>query len=80
VPAIRLALVGAVGQFETVTVGVCSYQLAISDDTWAPEVKSTRSQSVPDQVSTEKPESGTAVISVAESALRSSATLPPASV
>jgi hypothetical protein len=59
---------------------VCSYQLAISDDTCAPELKSTRSQSVPDQVCTEKPESGTAVISDAESPLTSSATLPPASV
>jgi hypothetical protein len=67
----------ALGQFVTVTVGACSYQLAISDDTCAPELKSTRSQSVPDQVCTAKPESGTAVISAAESPVRSSATLPP---
>jgi hypothetical protein len=64
----------------TVTVGACSYQLAISDDTCAPELKSTLSQSVPDQVCTEKPESGTAVISVTESPLKSSATRPPVSV
>jgi len=63
----------------TVMVGVCSYQLAISDDTCAPELKSTRSQSVPDQVWTEKPESGTAVINATESPLTSSATRPPAS-
>jgi hypothetical protein len=71
---------GDVGQFSTVTVGACWYQLAISDDTCAPELKSTRSQSVPDQVWTEKPESGMAVTSAAESPETSSATRPPASV
>ena len=37
-------------QFVTVISGACSYQLAIRDDTAVPELKSTRSQSVPDQV------------------------------
>ena len=68
------------GQLVTVTVGVCSYQLAISDDTWAPELKSTRSQSVPDQVCTEKPESGNGGHQRRRVPVRSSATLPPASV
>jgi hypothetical protein len=70
----------AASQLVTVMVGACWYQLAISDDTCAPELKSTRSQSVPDQVSTRKPESGTAVTSVAESAETCNATRPPSSV
>jgi hypothetical protein len=52
----------------------------MSDDTWAPELKSTRSQSVPDQVVTEKPASGVAVTSAAELPEMSSTTRPPASV
>lgn len=40
-------------QLVTVIAGVCSYQLAISDDACVPALKSTRSQSVPDQVCTE---------------------------
>jgi hypothetical protein len=59
--------------------GVCSYQLAIKEDTCGPEEKSTRSQSVPDHVCTEYPTSGTAVTSSADPRVTSSVTLPPAS-
>lgn len=61
----------------TVIVGACRYQLAISDDTCGPELKSTRSQSVPDQVCTEYPASGTAVTNCTESPVTFSVTLPP---
>jgi hypothetical protein len=64
----------------TVTDGACSYQLAISDETCGPELKSTRSQPVPDQVCTEYPASGIAVTSCTESEVRSSVTRPPARV
>jgi hypothetical protein len=64
-------------QFVTVTDGACPFQLAISDDTCVPELKSTRSQSGPDQFCTVKPASGTAVTSCAESAVTSSVTRPP---
>jgi len=64
----------------TVTVGACSYQLAISDDTSGPALKSTRSQPVPDQVCTEYLAAGTAVTSWTEPPARSSVTVPPASV
>jgi hypothetical protein len=64
----------------TVTVGACSYQLAISDDTFGPELKSTRSQPVPDQVCTAYPSAGTAVTSVTVPPDMSSVTVPPASV
>jgi hypothetical protein len=40
-------------QFVTVIDGACSYQLAISDETRGPELKSTRSHPVPDHVWTE---------------------------
>ena len=40
-------------QFVTVTEGACPFQLAISEDTCGPELKSTRSQPAPDQVCTE---------------------------
>lgn len=40
-------------QLVTVTDGACPFQLAISEDTCAPELKSTRSQPAPDQVCTE---------------------------
>ena len=43
----------AAAQFVTVTVGACWYQLAIRDETCGPELKSTRSQPVPDHVWTE---------------------------
>lgn len=66
-------------QFVTVIAGACSYQLAISDDTCGPELKSTRSQPVPDHVCTEYPAAGTAVTSCTEPAPRSSVTWPPAS-
>ena len=62
------------------TVGACWYQLAISEDTCAPELKSTRSQSVPDQVCTEYPASGTADTSCIEPGTVSSVTRPPVSV
>jgi hypothetical protein len=39
-----------VPQFVTVIAGACWYQLAIRDDTCGPELKSTRSQPVPDHV------------------------------
>jgi hypothetical protein len=62
----------------TVMDGACRYQLAISDDTRGPELKSTRSQPVPDQVCTAYPASGTAVTSVTDVAVTSSVTWPPA--
>ena len=67
-------------QFVTVISGACSYQLAIRDDTAVPELKSTRSQSVPDHVCTEYPLSGTAVTSCTAPFARSSVTVPPVSV
>jgi hypothetical protein len=63
-----------------VTVGACWYQLAIKDETCGPELKSTRSQPVPDHVWTEYPGSGTAVTSCTEPPVMSSVTFPPASV
>jgi hypothetical protein len=63
-----------------VTVGACWYQLAISDETCGPELKSTRSHPVPDHVWTEYPASGTAVTSCTELPVMSSVTFPPASV
>jgi hypothetical protein len=69
-----------VPQFVTVIAGACWYQLAIRDDTCGPELKSTRSQPVPDQVCTEYPTSGTAVTSCTELFVTSSVTRPPASV
>jgi DNA-binding response OmpR family regulator len=63
----------------TVIAGACWYQLAISEDTCAPELKSTRSQSVPDHVCTEYPTSGTAVTSCTELPVTSRVTRPPVS-
>jgi len=63
-----------------VTVGACSYQLAISDETCGPELKSTRSQPVPDQVCTEYPALGAAVTNWATLPARLSVTIPPVSV
>lgn len=40
-------------QFVTVTDGAWPFQLAISDETFAPELKSTRSHCGPDHVCTE---------------------------
>jgi len=60
--------------------GACWYQLAISEETCAPELKSTRSQPVPDQVWTEYPTSGTAVTSWTAPPDTSRVTRPPASV
>lgn len=62
------------------TVGACWYQLAISDETCGPELKSTRSQPVPDHVWTEYPALGTAVTSCTLPFVMSSVTRPPASV
>lgn len=63
----------------TVIVGACWYQLAISDETCGPELKSTRSQPVPDHVRTEYPAFGTAVTSCTEPSARFSVTVPPTS-
>jgi hypothetical protein len=69
-----------VRQFVVTTEGAWPFQLAISEDTCAPELKSTRSQSLPDHRCTANPASGTAVTSRAESRVSSSVTWPPASV
>lgn len=68
------------GQFVTTTDGACPFQLAISEDTLTPELKSTRSHCGPDQVCTANPAPGTAVTSRAEFRVSSSVTWPPASV
>ena len=68
------------GQFVTTTDGGCPFQLAISDDTRGPELKSTRSQPGADHVCTVNPPDGTAVTSRAEFPVSSSVTWPPASV
>jgi hypothetical protein len=62
------------------TAGGCPFQLAISEDTDAPELKSTRSHCGPDHVCTDHPASGTAVTSLAEFPVSSSVTWPPSSV
>lgn len=61
----------------TTTEGGWPFQLAMSDDTFTPELKSTRSQPGPDQVCTANPASGTAVASRAELLVSTSVTRPP---
>jgi hypothetical protein len=65
------------GQFVTTIEGGWPFQLAISEDTFTPELKSTRSQPLADQVCTDHPASGTAVTSRADPPVSTSVTWPP---
>lgn len=59
------------------TVGAPEFQVAISEETVRPSLKSTRSQPGADQVWTENPAAGVAVTSWTDDAANCSVTCPP---
>jgi hypothetical protein len=61
------------------TVGAPEFQVAISEETPEPALKSTRSQPAADHVWTENPAAGVAATSCTDVAATSSVTRPPVS-
>ena len=76
----RIGLAASRQSLKVWTVGVPAFQVAISEETSDPSLKSTRSQPAADHVWTENPAAGVAATSCTDVAATSSVTWPPVRV